>query len=271
MRKLTFLVILILASASLFGCNSNEAAMIEISDQTIPPSPFESYELIGEIIEFGPGTVDILYNGKLMSFPLATMETSTFYLGEIVGVTRIENELLLDDSVYTLTAIIKPDTTKRESGMGETIHQLNGIIETVNHNNFSIQTNEGLIWIETYDNQDLVPGAEMKIDYLNWGDHQMMVQCYDESIRFLMTITEKGRSESGNLILIGSNEENTMLSIQLSTSTVLNFSHADLQLGDTLAVYPRKAITAKTKTIHPKRVDRIQFRTHRTIVKPILE
>lgn len=268
MRKLAFLAILFLASGSLFGCNSNEAAMIEIPDEPSPQSPFA---LIGEIIEFGPGTVDILYNGKLTVFPLASLEAPDFYLGEIVGVTRIENELLLDDSVYSLTAMIKPDTAERESAMGETIHQLNGIIETVNKNNFSVQTNEGLIWIETYDNQDLIPGAEMKIDYLNWGDHQMMVQCYDESLRFLLAITEKGRSESGNLILTGTNEEGTVLSIQLSTSTVLNFSLSTLQIGDTLSVYPREAIDKKTKMIHPKRVDRIQFRTHRTTVEPIIE
>lgn len=271
MRKLAFLVILLLASVSLFGCNSNEAAMIEIPDEPIPHSPFDSYELIGEIIGFGPGSVDLLYNGKLTTFPLASTETPGFYLGEIVGVTRIENEFYLDDSVYSLTAIIKPDRTERESAMGETIHEINGVIETVNKNNFSIQTSEGLIWIETYDNQDLIPGAEMKIDYLNWGDHQMMVQCYDESLRFLLAITEKGRSESGNLILTGTNEEGTVLSVQLSTSTVLNFSHANLQLGDTLAVYPREAVTKKTTMIHPKRLDRIQFRTHRTIVKPILQ
>jgi len=199
------------------------------------------------------------------------MKTPDFYLGEIVGVARIENELLLDDSVYTLTSIIEPDTANRVSAMGEIIHEVVGVIETINKNNFSIQTNEGLIWIETYDNQDLVLGSEMKIDYLNWGDHQMMVQCYDESLLFLLTITEKERSESGNLILIGTTEEDTEVSVQLSTSTVLNFSHADLEIGDTLAIYPRDKLDDQGKIIHAKRVDRIQFRTHRTVVKPIFE
>ncbi len=268
MRKLVFLTILFIASGSLFGCSSNEAAIIDIPDEPIPQS---SFEMIGEIVGFGPGTVELLYNGKLTIFPLTTMETSDFYLGEMVGVARIENELLLDDSVYTLTSIVKPDTAERMSAMGEIIHEIDGIVETINTNNFSIQTSTELIWIETYDNQSLVSGAKMKIDYLNWGDHLMMVQCYDESLRFLLTLAEKERSESGNLILTGTLEDGTELSIQLATSTVLNFSLASLETDDTLAVYPQSAVDKKTSLIHPKRVDRIQFRTHRTIVKPILE
>lgn len=271
MRKVSFLIIILLASVTLFGCNSNEATTVDIPSEHVPLSPFGEYEQIGEIIGFGPGTVDLLYNGRLITYPIATMEAPDLYLGETVGVTKIENALLLDESVYKLTPIIQPDTDTRKSSMGETIHQLSGVIQTVNKNNFSIQTNEGLLWIETYDNQDLIENTEMKIDYLNWGDHLMMVHCYDESLRFLFTITEKERSESGNLILTGTMEDETTLSISLATSTVKNFSIASLELGNTLAVYPQEPLGKKDKTIHPKRVDRIQYRTYRTTIEPILE
>jgi len=270
MRKLAFLALLFVTSVSLFGCSSSEVSTIEIPEETVPLSPFGEYEGIGTIIGFEPGTVELLYNGKLTTYPLASTNPPDFFLGETVGVTRIHDELMLDENVYALTAIIEPDTQVRETAMGETIHQLHGIIETINKNNFSVQTSEGLIWMETYDNQDLVAGAQMLIDYLTRGDHFMMVHCYNETHRFLLTITEKNRSEEGHLILTGTTEDGTNRSIQLSTSTVINFSHANLKLGDTLAVYPQRQIE-EDELILPKRIDRIQFRTYRTKTEPILE
>lgn len=270
MRKFTFLAAIFITSVSLFGCISSEVSTVEIPQESVPLSPFGEYDQIGTIIGFGPGTVDILYNGKLTTYPLASTNPPSFFLGETVGVTRIHDSLMLDDHVYALTALIEPDTQTRETAMGETIHELSGIIETVNKSNFSIQTNDGLVWIETYDNQDLLVDENMRIDYLNWGDHYMMVHCYNESLRFLFTITEKNRSEEGHLILTGTTEDETTLSIQLSTSTVLNFSHASLKIGDTLAVYPQSSPN-NGKVIQPKRVDRIQFRTYRTTTEPIFK
>jgi|GEM_PF-3270182 len=270
MRKLAFLVLLIITSVSLFGCNSSEETRIEIPEESVPLSPFGEFEQIGTIIGFEPGIVKLLYNGKLLTYPLASTHQPGFYLGETVGVTRIEDELMMDENVFALTSIIAPDTQIRETAMGETIHQLHGFVETVNKNNFSIQSGEELIWIETYDNQDLVEGAQMLIDYLNWGDHFMMVHCYNETLRILFTITEKNRSEEGHLILTGTTEDESTLSIQLSTSTVINFSHASLKIGDTLAVYPQRE-TEQKELILPKRVDRIQFRTYRTKTEPILQ
>lgn len=270
MRKLAFLVLLIITSVSLFGCTSSEETMIEIPEESVPLSPFGEYEQIGVIIGFEPGLVELLYNGRLFTYPLASTNQPDFYLGETVGVSRLDNELMMDENVYSLSPIIEPDTQTRETTMGETIHQLHGIVETVNKNNFSIQSGDDLIWIETYDNQDLVEGAQMLIDYLNWGDHFMMVHCYNETLRIFFTITEKNRSEEGHLLLAGTTEDQSALTIQLSTSTVINFSYASLNIGDTLAVYPQKEIK-KNEIILPKRVDRIQFRTYRTKTEPILQ
>jgi hypothetical protein len=125
--------------------------------------------------------------------------------------------------------------------------------------------------METYDNQNLIPGTQMKIDYMNWGDHMMMVYCYNESLRFLLTVTEKSRSEAGNMILTGTKEDGTAMSLLLTTGTVLNFSHASLQVGDTVLVYPMNGDADSKTSITPNRVDRIQFRTHRTATKPIID
>ncbi len=235
MKKYIAVILALVLGAVFVGCTGaiDETNDREPIDQGGLSQENDDYETIGEIIEFTKEGVHVLTGDIAEVFKVDPEKTREFYLGETVGIVKI------DDNKFELEKYKVEDFSIRHTNMGELISKVSGKIKEASKDKFTITTKDGDLAFETYEEVLLEKGTEVTVEYLEREEGNILIDFYNENSKLNLTIKSIGRVENTGEMLLDTEDKNGMkYTVYILGRTVLNFNHSDLKAGDEILVYP---------------------------------
>ncbi|WDV46445.1 hypothetical protein PV797_01815 [Clostridiaceae bacterium M8S5] len=208
----------------------------------------DKYVTIGKIIGFKENGVDVLTGDIAMHYSVDKNELKNFYLGEYVGVVK------LDDNKYKLESYKVDDFSVRYTNMGDKILTVTGEVVNIKDKELVIKVDEKEIVFIGDEQIAITIGATVTIDYLEdkGNGNKKILQVYDESSALDFTIKSISRAKDGTMVL--ETEDDKGLKNKVYVMGVLNFNHGDLKVGDKITVYPKEI-----REIYPQEIDTLKI------------
>lgn len=208
----------------------------------------KNYVTIGKIIEFEKDSVHVLTGDIAEAFNVDKEKAKDFYLGETVAVKEVDN------NEFELEVYKKSDFNVRHTNMGEIITTISGKIKEVNGNKFILETKDGDISFEAYNELTLENGREVTVDYIEFqpgNGEKTLLDIYDEVSKINLTVKKIRRAENTGMMIIDTEDKDALkYEVYVLGKSILNFNHSDLKADDKITVYP-EAI----REIYPAQID----------------
>lgn len=206
------------------------AEKVIISDCKTPET---DYETVGEIIAFEENGVHILTGDIAEIFNVDKDSVTSFYLGETVGVKRI------DDNKFELEKYSINDFNTKYTSMGELITTTTGTVKEIYKNKLVLNTVEGDLEFELYEKFAFEEGTELTVDYLDRDEGNVLINYYHEDSKNDLVINSISRAENtGIMILDTEDQDGVPYEVYVLGTTALNFNHSDLKENDNITIYP---------------------------------
>lgn len=203
-------------------------------EPTTPEQPQDEYETAGEIMEFTEEGVSILTGDIMEDFAIDAEQAKTFYLGETVGVKKME------DGTYTLERI-KVDPEARYTTEGLMIMTVSGTVKSVDGSKFVVTSEEGDLSFDNGDAVELEKDAKIIVDYFELdpsAEEKVLYAYYDEASKMSLTVKEISRTQDGQMMLSAEDENGGRFEVSVAADTVVNFDRTELKPEDKITVYP---------------------------------
>lgn len=193
----------------------------------------DDYVTIGQIIAFEKEGVHILTGDIAEVFKVDKEDTKDFYLGETVGVVKV------DENKYKLEKYKIENFDIRHNTMGEVIFNVFGKVKKVNKEEIIITTEEENLKFELYEEVSLEQGTEVIVEYLKREEENILIDIYNENSKINLIVKKISRAENtGIMVLDTEDKDGIKYMVYVLGETVLNFNHTDLKEEDKITVYP---------------------------------
>lgn len=195
-------------------------------------SNIDEYETVGEIIQFNENEVHILTGDIAEIFKIDKDSMKDFYLGETVGVKKIE------EGKYELEKYKVDNFEVRHTSMGELISTVSGKVKEIGKTKFTITTEDKDIEFESYNELHFEEGAKLTVDFIQRGEEYILINFYNENSKIDLTVKEIRRAENTGVMILDTEDNDGMkYEVYVLESTVINFNHSDLKDNDKITVY----------------------------------
>lgn len=206
----------------------------EPTEPTTPEEPQDEYETAGEIMAFTEDGVSILTGDIMQDFAIDAEQAKTFYLGETVGVKKME------DGTYALERL-KGDPEARYTTEGQMIITVSGTVKSVDGGKFVVTTENGELSFDAGDAVELEKDAKVIIDYFEFepnAEEKILYGYYDEASKMVLTVKNIGRTQDGKMMLGAEDEKGGKFEVYVAADAVVNFDRSELKTDDQISVYP---------------------------------
>lgn len=260
MNKKHIIIGLISATLIFTGCGANnsevmpdETKNVAISttdkgDQSVGNINEESFETIGDIIEFGNGEVHILTGDIADIYKVSHDQLKDFYLGQTVSVTKET------DVEYSLMPYIIDDFTVRHTNMGDPISRITGEVISFTDEEVIVSTPEGELTFQKSKDLMITVGETYEFDVINLSDRQYAFAAYSDNQKLTLNIKEIIRQDNGELEILAVDDSNSEYIVR-TYQAEKNFNYTDLAVGQDIAVYAPIVLTSYPAQVPATRID----------------
>lgn len=206
----------------------------EPTEPTTPEEPQDEYETAGEIMAFTEEGVSILTGDIMQNFAVNAEQAKTFYLGETVGVKKME------DGTYALERL-ESDPEARYTTEGQMIITINGTVKSVDGGKFVVTTENGDLSFDAGETVELEKDAKVIVDYFEFepdAEEKILYGYYDEASKMALTVKDISRTDDGQMMVAAEDENGGKFEVYVGADIVVNFDRSELKADDQINVYP---------------------------------